>query len=158
MPIPAICEQCGVSFETWPSYVAAGRGRFCSVACRGLAARRGKNRYLMVNVKGRAVYVHRKMWEDAYGPIPSGYDVHHKNDDTYDNRLDNFELLLKGDHTRLHHQGERSYNAVLTESAVRDIRARYAAGGVTLQTLADEYGVHLTAIFKVVHRESWTHI
>lgn len=40
----------------------------------------------------RHKYEHRVMWEQAYGPIPTGKDVHHQNEIRTDNRLENFEL------------------------------------------------------------------
>lgn len=46
--------------------------------------------------------LHREMWEAAHGPIPKGYDVHHKNEDKTDNRLENLELLTHSEHCALH--------------------------------------------------------
>jgi hypothetical protein len=45
---------------------------------------------------------HRVIWEQAYGPIPEGYQIHHKNEDRSDNRLENLECLTVGQHKRLH--------------------------------------------------------
>lgn len=47
---------------------------------------------------------HRKVWWDAHGPIPEGYEyhVHHKNGVKSDNRLENLELLTVKDHHRQH--------------------------------------------------------
>ena len=45
---------------------------------------------------------HDVVWERAYGPVPDGYDVHHKDDVKSHNRLDNLELLSKLAHKRLH--------------------------------------------------------
>ena len=56
---------------------------------------------------GKRALLHRDMWEAAYGPIPNGYDVHHKDRDRLHNQLDNFELMDKSEHTRKHH-AERS--------------------------------------------------
>lgn len=38
---------------------------------------------------------HRLVWESAYGKIPNGYIIIHKNGDTRDNRLDNLEMVEK---------------------------------------------------------------
>lgn len=35
---------------------------------------------------------HRVLWEEKHGPIPKGFDVHHKNEIRNDNRDENFEL------------------------------------------------------------------
>ncbi len=50
---------------------------------------------------------HRLVWEEAYGPIPEGYHIHHKNGDGLDNDLDNLELLSASDHVRRHKLGWR---------------------------------------------------
>lgn len=54
--------------------------------------------------------------------------------------------------------GEQNANAILTADQVRAIRARYAAGGVTLHDLGAEYGVNKTTVHGVVRRRSWKHI
>lgn len=45
---------------------------------------------------------HDVIWEAANGPIPKGYDVHHKDEDKLNNDMDNLELLKKVDHKRVH--------------------------------------------------------
>ncbi len=46
--------------------------------------------------------LHRAIWEFYNGPIPNGWDVHHKDGNKTNNRLDNFECLPKAEHTRLY--------------------------------------------------------
>lgn len=46
--------------------------------------------------------LHRWMWTKEVGPIPAGMQVHHKNHDKRDNRIDNFVLLSPGDHWAEH--------------------------------------------------------
>lgn len=46
--------------------------------------------------------LHRFMWEQANGPIPDGMQVHHRNHDKRDNRLDNFALVSAADHWQEH--------------------------------------------------------
>lgn len=57
-----------------------------------------------------------------------------------------------------HVRGSSHPLAALTEEKVREIRRRYAAGGVTQGELALEYGVDRTNISNVVRRKTWTHI
>jgi hypothetical protein len=46
--------------------------------------------------------LHREIWRAENGLIPEGFDVHHKNEDKLDNRIENLELLPKPDHSRHH--------------------------------------------------------
>ncbi|MCK4918159.1 MAG: hypothetical protein KAS02_00015 [Candidatus Pacebacteria bacterium] len=42
MPLIKKCEICNKRFQTKLSYVVNGQGRFCSVKCRGISLRKGK--------------------------------------------------------------------------------------------------------------------
>ena len=55
-------------------------------------------------------------------------------------------------------RGEINGNSKLTEDAVREIRTRYAKGGITKKQLSLEYGISAGALGKVISRERWTHI
>lgn len=55
-------------------------------------------------------------------------------------------------------RGERNGSAKLTPTQVLEIRARFAAGNVIHQVLADEYGVSQETIGSIVRRQSWRHI
>ena len=48
---------------------------------------------------------------------------------------------------------KRGRRPTLTESQVREIRRRYAAGGITYRELADEYGVSIANIFRIIKLE-----
>jgi hypothetical protein len=65
----------------------------------------------------------------------------------------NRDKILAGRQSR----GE-SHRSVLTEQQVRQIRARYASGGVLYKDLAQEYGVCCATIGEIVRRIIWTHI
>lgn len=54
----------------------------------------------------RRILLHRAVWEQAYGPIPEGCHIHHKNGDKTDNRLENLELLTHGEHSSLHYEAK----------------------------------------------------
>lgn len=73
------------------------------------------------------------------------------------------QLVARGDRhgSRSHlsaNRGELVCTAKLTAADVREIRVRYAAGGVSMKELAAEYGVRSLAVFKVIHRQSWAHV
>lgn len=55
-------------------------------------------------------------------------------------------------------RGEASNLAMLSPEAVRQIRARHAAGGISQQALADLFGVHRRTVGHIVNRERWAHI
>jgi hypothetical protein len=55
-------------------------------------------------------------------------------------------------------RGERSGHAKLTKDAVREIRAKYAAGGTSHARLAAEYGVAAGTIQDVLERRTWRHV
>jgi len=54
-------------------------------------------------------------------------------------------------------RGENNASAHLTEAQVAAIRRRYAAGGSTQVSLADEYGVSQTTISAITRGASWRH-
>jgi hypothetical protein len=53
-------------------------------------------------VGGKSVYEHRVLWERAFGPIPPGHHIHHKDEDPLNNALDNLECLPHGAHVAHH--------------------------------------------------------
>jgi HNH endonuclease len=46
--------------------------------------------------------LHCEIWEAAHGPIPPGWEVHHRDGDALNNDLDNLECLEAGAHRRYH--------------------------------------------------------
>lgn len=55
-------------------------------------------------------------------------------------------------------RGEQHYKAILTAEQVREIRARYAQGGISHQHLGTEYGVTRKAIGEIINRHNWRHV
>ena len=47
-------------------------------------------------------YLHRWVWEQCYGEIPQGFEIHHKDEDTSNNSIDNLECVSKEQHNQLH--------------------------------------------------------
>lgn len=54
--------------------------------------------------------------------------------------------------------GEAAAAAKLTSEQVAAIRALYAPGVVTLQVLADEYGVSKPTISRIINGKRWKHL
>ena len=71
----------------------------------------------------RGALLHRLIWEDAHGPIPEGYVVHHRDGNSLNNALDNLELLARGDHIGHHKRGRP---AVYADPATPSRRASEA--------------------------------
>lgn len=55
-------------------------------------------------------------------------------------------------------RGTRNPSAKLTVQQVLTIRARYAAGGVTVKALALEYGVASPTVSQIVSGSKWRHL
>ena len=119
---------------------------------------------------GVAAYrpVHQLVIEAFIGPIPYGLQVNHKSGIKRDNRLQNLETVTPRENVAHAYRlglarrgrvyGEDSGTAKLTNEQVREIRSRYAAGGVRQIDLANEFGVGRGAVGKIVRGERWRHI
>lgn len=113
------------------------------------------------------VLAHRLSWEMHNDPIPKGMLVCH-NCPGGDNpscvnpahlwlgsqAQNNQDMFTK----KRHMYGELSTSSKLTEVAVIDIRARFAAGNATRAELAKEYGVCRATISDIARGKSWKHI
>ena len=55
-------------------------------------------------------------------------------------------------------KGEEQSQSKLTETQVREIRIKYATGGISYQQLALEYGVSFGGVGHIIQRRSWKHI
>ena len=76
------------------------------------------NKYTMRNIGylgktyGNRSLMHRDVWEYHNGEIPDGFDIHHKNGDRTDNRIENLEMIEKSEHGKIHshewHYGDKN--------------------------------------------------
>lgn len=55
-------------------------------------------------------------------------------------------------------RGEAAWNTKVTAAQVVEMRARFAAGGITQRALGIEYGMSQTAVGRIVNRKSWGHV
>lgn len=69
----------------------------------GYSYYKSDNGYFKRISKGTSRYLHRVIYEDEYGEIPEGCQVHHKDHDRLNNDLSNLVALKSKDH-QLHHQ------------------------------------------------------
>ena len=47
-------------------------------------------------------FEHVIIWESHYGPVPEGFELHHRNGDKLDNRIENLKLVSRLEHKRIH--------------------------------------------------------
>lgn len=127
--------------------------------------------YGEVNMAKRPKLVHRVVYEMLIGPIPDRMEVCHHCDNppccnpvhlfigTHADNMRDKVAKGRGNYAaRRSYSGEQNSRAILTETSVLDIRARYQRGVVTLQMLGDEYGVSMYTIHDIVCGKSWRHI
>lgn len=69
-------------------------------------------RYFYGRRDGKNDSLHRRIWEDHYGPIPKGKQIHHKDGDPGNNNIDNLECLTTAEHGALHRRDDTSPRAV----------------------------------------------
>lgn len=114
--------------------------------------------------KGRRWYAHRYSYTLHKGVIPEGLIICHRCDirpcvspehlflgDCKDNMQD---AASKDRMT----YGEDCHSARLTENTVKEIRARFAAGGCSYKGLAREYGVYDQAIRYAIMGRTWARV
>ncbi len=133
--------------------------------------------YGMFGMKGRAVRVHRIMWEITFGPIPEGIWVLHRCDTrcccnpshlflgTNQDNVD--DMMRKGRHRspdpKMHSdilrekaaRGENHRDAKFTEEEVKAIVARYRQGGISQRALGQIHGADHTTIGDMIRGSSW---
>ena len=66
-----------------------------------------ENGYLRATTKPRT-YLHDDVWEQHYGPVPPGWEVHHHDHDKLNNEPSNLRCLSKSAHASLHAEEDRS--------------------------------------------------
>lgn len=110
--------------------------------------------------------VHNLVATAFLGP-KNGRAVHHINGNGTDNRLCNLRYMDSGEHirehfgkghdTRNHPKGSANANAILTEDAVRRIKAGEFEG-MTQRAIGEMFGVSNFAISDIKRGRRWRHI
>ena len=116
-----------------------------------------KTGYGSFNIKPKTHRAHRIAWLLTNGPIPDGVDVCHTCDVRPCVRPAHLWLGTRAENLQdASNKGRMAKpNAKLTAIQAQTILNRYAAGGITLLALANEYGVALTTVHHIIRRRTW---
>jgi hypothetical protein len=93
-----------------------------------------------------------------------GEETRHENGNQIDNDASNLLYGTRADNQQdairhgTHSHGSRHGNSVLTENQVREIRLRYAAGGISQRALAKEYNYNQGNLVNIINRKTWRHV
>lgn len=126
----------------------------------------GYGQMMFADAQGRHLRTaHRLAYELDAGPIPDGMHVLHRCDNRpccnpahlfLGTNADNVaDMVAKGRHSPGRSAGEDNYRSVLTESTVRELRARFAEGGITQRALAKEIGVSAATVSHAITGRNW---
>lgn len=107
--------------------------------------KKSNGRYALTRIDGREVYMHRAMYEQEIGQIPTGLQIDHLCRVTYCIRPDHLEPVSPADNSR------RSRSTKLTVEQAK--RARY--GGENARLLAKEFGVTEFLIYQIRQGKIW---
>ena len=143
--------------------IAACTKRDTSTGCLEWTGHRDEWGYGRYGADKRA---HRVSYAEAFGPIPDGMLVCHRCDNPRCVNPAHLFLGSNADNVRDRNdkgryadtKGEKNPASKLTETQVREIRKKYANGGITQPQLALEYGFKQPSISDIIRRKTWSHI
>lgn len=98
--------------------------------------------------KCRRFFVHRLVYETFIGPIPEGYQIHHKDHNPKNNHLSNLELttVWENNYYSAHRKGYK-----LDVKDVLEIRE----SDLSTKELAEKYGVIPRQILRIKNYDRW---
>lgn len=99
-----------------------------------------KNGYHSCILSGECLQLHRSIWESVNGPIPKGFHIHHRNQDTHDNRLENLELLTISEHSKRHAKTDPEIFRKMGQSRSPKKLAAVARAGQALKKIRQARG------------------
>ena len=114
-----------------------------------------KNGYKIITINNRRIYEHRLVWEQHYGIIPKGYQIHHINGNKLDNKIENLELISQKEHLKKHskenHFGKNRIGIEPTNKTSVEIRHKIKQlrfSGMLLKDICIEVGLSYPTVQK----------
>jgi len=125
------------------------------------------------------IRAHVFAWVRKNGPVPDGLEVAHSchrracveelhlSTDTHQGNMDQSVQegrMASGERNAMHSRpeirarGERTGSAKLTETQVRELRIRFASGGISKAELARQYGISAETARLILARKKWSHV
>lgn len=110
--------------------------------------------------------VHRLIAKYFLNEFSDDLQVNHIDGVKTHNNIENLEMVSASDNMKhaikmkllINKKGENHHSAKLTEKDVIEIRKKYIPKIYTQKMLADEYGVSISEIKCIIHRQTWKHI
>ena len=100
--------------------------------------------------------LHRLIYEDAFGPIPDGFHIHHRDGDKSNLNPNNLLLLSKSNHHKLHFNminNPNWGNGRIDKAGGVTFLSAEKNKGRTMQAIADELGYsNVSSIFHYIDR------
>jgi hypothetical protein len=113
----------------------------------------------------RNTTVHELACIRAHGPCPPGMQVAHNVGcprDCFNPRHLRWDTVKGNLADRVAdgtlRRGVSHPRAKLTERQVKQIRRRYAKGGITMTQLAEQYGLEKSSVRNLIRRKTWKHL
>jgi len=79
------------------------RKKWCSTKTpEAISKKLNNGGYKWVTRDGKILLIHRLVWEEQYGIILEGMDIHHKDGNKQNNKLENLEMLTRKQHKQRH--------------------------------------------------------
>jgi hypothetical protein len=108
-----------------------------------------KNGYGAKKVAGKSLRAHKSFYEQENGAVPDGLELDHLCENKACVRPSHLQPVTHTENV------QRGGCAKLGWEKIREIRDRFAAGGVLQRELAVEYGVNQPHISRIVREDSW---
>lgn len=147
-----------------PDYLISNHGRIYSKRTSKLL-KPGKQNYLSfvvcVNNKRKTLNVHREVAKAFIGPYPVDMQVAHLDGNAHNNNVNNLKYVtakINQNHRKIHGtdtKGIKNGRSVLTPEIVKLIKARYIPQKMGAPSLAKEFGVTASTIYRIIKGESW---